>query len=161
MNKKIGLLLGSFIFICVLIGTSITVFAEEPDLQTQITVLNQKIDALEKRVSNLETYSGIVRRGNYTLIASFTGSSSVNTDYFYIGKADIRMNWTYSAKSSYPSFSVYLYKEGGNLWEELFSSLAPKGTTYAHNLQTGQYYLEISASGISQWDVTIEVWVPQ
>jgi len=78
MKKQVGLLLGSFIFICILIETSITVSAEEPDLQAQITILNQKINALEQRVSTLETNINLVSKGNYTLIKDFVLSCARN-----------------------------------------------------------------------------------
>ena len=165
MKKKLGLILGSIVLVCILIGTEFAVSAEGPDLQEQINILNQKIGALEKRVSNLETYSGMVQRGNYTLIASFTGSSGVTTDYFYLGKTDIRLNWTWTSRYSESSipvfFGIYLYKESTNQYVAGYSNLGPNGTTYFHGLWAERYYITTSAGNLDRWHVTVEAWVPE
>lgn len=163
MKNRIGLILGSIIIICILIGTVAAVYAEGPSVQEQIILLNQKIESLEKRVSDLETYSGMVRKGNYTLIASFTGSSSVTTDYFYLGKSDIRLNWTWTSDSSGARgvFMFYLYKESSSSYVAGYAGLGSNGTTYLHGLWAEQYYITTSTANLDRWTITVEVWVPQ
>lgn len=128
--------------------------AQIADLEGQISTLQEEVNELKKLVP-------LYRKGEWNLIETFKGSSSMTTDYFYIAGADIRINWTWtSGVPKYAGFSFSLYKEGETIWTVFEFDLDSIGTTHVHNLKTANYYLEISEANIDEWTITVEVWIP-
>jgi len=132
------------------------------DLQNQIAQKDSQIQALQQQVSDFENLLGPIKKGDWNLIETFQGSSGLNTDYFYVGGTDLRINWTWaSSVEEYASFSISLYKEGQAIWTEWFFNLQKEGTTFAHNIVQANHYLDISTANLDQWTVTVEAWIPQ
>jgi len=132
-------------------------------LQNQISQKDNQIQTLQQQVSELENLLGPTRKGAWNLIKSFEGSSYlVNTDYFYVAGTELRINWTWIRPDpEFGSFSIYLYKEGEDVYTENFWNLQESGTTFAHNIIVSYYYLKILGSNLDHWTVTVEVWIPQ
>ena len=132
------------------------------NLQNQVTQKDSQIQALQQQVSDLETLLGPIRKGDWNLIETFQGSSGLKTDYFYVAGTDLRINWTWvSSIEQFASFSISLYKQGQSIYTEAFLFLQDEGTTFAHNIASANYYLDISEANLDQWTVTVEVWIPE
>ena len=96
----------------------------------------------------------------WKLVETFKSSSSMTTDYFYIASPDIRIKWTWTSETpEFAGFSISLYKEGTTMWTWFGMDLDSEGTTYVHNLKTGNYYLKIDEANIDEWTITVEVKV--
>jgi len=127
----------------------------------QIVDLEAQISTLQEEVNELKNLVPPYRKGEWNLIETFKGSSSMTTDYFYIAGADIRINWTWTSEvPKYAGFSFSLYKEGETTWTIFEFDLDSTGTTHVHNLKTANYYLEISEANIDEWTITVEAWIP-
>ena len=132
------------------------------NLQNQVTQKDSQIQTLQQQVSELETLLGPIRKGDWSLIETFQGSSGLKTDYFYVAETELRINWTWvSSVQQFASFSIYLYKQGQSVYTEAFLFLQDEGTTFAHNIAPAYYYLDISEANLDQWTVTAEVWIPE
>ncbi|MCX6648556.1 MAG: hypothetical protein NTV61_04110 [Candidatus Bathyarchaeota archaeon] len=126
------------------------------DLQTQVNTLNTRILTLQGQST------GNLQSGKWNIIKTFTGSSSLSTDYFNIPTSDIRVNWTY-AQGSMRMISYYGYKQGASSYDYAFYNVFIQngsGSSVYHNLAPGNYYLEVSQANIPSWKITIESWVP-
>lgn len=131
-------------------------------LQNQISEKDSQIQTLQQQVSELETLIGPIRKGDWNLVATFDGSSEVITDYFYVMGTDLRINWTWvSSYEQYAYFSTSIYKEGETFSTKSFLDLQDQGTTFVHNLETGNYYLKIGEANLDYWSVTVETWIAE
>jgi len=118
-------------------------------LQDQISEKTSEIQTLQQKVSDLEALLGPIKRGDWNLIETFQGSSGLKTDYFNVAGADLRINWTWSSSiEQFALFSISLYKEGHSIYTEFFLDLQDVGTTFAHNISSDNYYLDISAANL-------------
>ncbi len=128
----------------------------------QIDNAEAEVSTLQEELNELKKLVPPYRNGEWNLIESFEGSSSLTTDYFYIAEAEIRVNWTWiSEVSKYAGFSFSLYKEGEASWTAFEFDLDSTGTTHVHNLTTDNYYLEITEANIDEWTITVEIWIPE
>jgi hypothetical protein len=169
MEKKtlIMVLVGTLIGL--LVGVGLGYLAASPlqppqsqDLQNQIAQKDSQIQALQQKVSDLETLLGPIKKGDWNLIKTFQGSSGVKTDYFYVGGSELRISWTWvSSNEQYASFNIYLYKQGQSSYTEAFLFLQDNGTTFAHNIASASHYLDITEANLDQWTVSVEVWIPK
>ena len=131
-------------------------------LQNQITQKDSQIQTLQQEVNGLEALLGPIRKGDWNLIETLQGSSGLKTDYFHVVGTELRINWTWvSSIEQFASFSIYLYKEGQSVYTEALLFLQDEGTTFAHNIESAYYYLDISGANLDQWTVTVEVWIPE
>lgn len=100
-------------------------------------------------------------RGAWNLVKSYTGSTYVDSPYFYIPGSEVRLNYTNTGDPTFALFSFYLYQQGQSAYTYALTSIPNvTGTTYAHNIASGQYYLKVGAANLKSWAITIEVWVP-
>jgi len=125
---------------------------------TEITSLKALLAERDIRISELEKLVPPYRKGEWNLIATFQGQSEVTTNYFYVAGTELRINWTWTSRKGYASFSVDLYDERNNRIEHL-GLLQNEGSSYVHNIEAGNYYLKISTLGIDRWTVTVEVFI--
>jgi hypothetical protein len=97
------------------------------------------------------------------LLATFEGNSGFITDYFYIPEEELKISWNWESNASFPGFGIYLFRNenGNNVEIEVLFELQNRGTTYIHNLEKSNYYLDIIALNIDKWKITIEIFVPE
>jgi len=132
------------------------------NLENQISQKDSQIQTLQQQASDLEAFSGPIRKGDWNQIETFDGSSGLKTDYFYVAGTDLRIDWTWvSSIEEFATFSIYLYKQGQSVYTEAFLFLQDEGTTFAHNIASAYYYLDISGANLDEWTVTVEVWIPE
>ncbi len=123
-------------------------------------LLNQ-VSELQSQVEELKQLIPPYTRGEWNLVESFQGISGLTTDYFYIGGAELRLNWTWtSSTEEFAGFSIQLYQQGQTVIKDAWSSLQKEGTTRAHNIESANYFLKIIAINLDQWNVTVEVYIP-
>lgn len=132
------------------------------NLQSQVTQKDSQIQTLQEQVSELETLLGPIEKGDWNLIETFQGSSGLKTDYFYAAGTDLRINWTWvSSIEEFASFSITLYRKDQTVFTEMFFDLQDQGTTFAHDINTDYYYLDVGVANLDQWTVTVEAWIPE
>ena len=74
----------------------------------------------------------------------------------------MRLNYTWtSTVEEFASFSISLYKKGQTIATEWLFNLQKTGTTFVHNVDIANYYLEISEANLDYWTVTIEVFIEE
>jgi outer membrane murein-binding lipoprotein Lpp len=136
--------------------------AQISQLQTQLSSLQSQIKALKDENELLKKLTGPVVRGSWKIIATFTGSSDLTTDYFYVPTNELRINWTWtSGKPEWAVFGFMLYKEGEEFSTASQLFAGDHGSTYVHNVEAGRYYLKISVGNIDKWTITVEAWIPE
>lgn len=135
--------------------------AEITKLRTQITNLKSQIADLEAQIEELEKLVPPSVKGEWNLITTFTGSTSKTTSLFRIPSGYWRINWQFTGPSlSIFTFSVHL--EGETFYEESLMAMGPSksDTTYLY-VGPGNFYIEVEASLIEQWTLTIEAFIPE
>jgi len=131
------------------------------DLEAQIEQKNAQITSLNDTIRALQEQIG-GRKGEYNLVATFSGEQGVTTDYFFLNQPDIMVVWNWTTSTQKPThFTVTLYKQGQSNSTQSWADLSGNGSTYVHNIQAAYYYLGISESNIDSWNVTIYQWVPE
>jgi archaellum component FlaC len=138
-------------------------------LRVQISGKNSEIADLQNQVSQLQSQVVELRQwvspyteGEWNLVAFFQGNSGLTTDYFYVAGPELRLNWSWSSiVEEYAGFSIYLYREGETIITEACPSLQKEGSTFIHGIEAAYYYLKISEANLDQWDITVEVWIPE
>jgi len=132
------------------------------DKNTQIASLESQIASLQSQIEELEALVPPLRKGEWNLVDTFEGSSGLKTDYFYVAGTDLRISWTWTSSiEEFAGFGITLYREGQDIYVEMFFDLQEEGTTFAHSIRAANYYLDISAANLDQWTVAIEVFIPE
>jgi len=129
-------------------------------LKTEVTNLKSQIADLEAQIEELEKLVPPSVKGEWNLITTFTGLTSKTTSLFRIPSGYWRINWQFTGPSlSIFSFSVYL--EGETFYEESLMAMGPSksDTTYLY-LGPGNFYIEVEATLIEQWTLTVEAFIP-
>ena len=138
-------------------------------LQVQVNEKNSYIAALQNQVEQLQSQLVELRQmvspyteGEWNLIETFQGSSGLTTDYFYVAGPELLLNWSWtSSVEEYAEFNVYVYRRGETAYTEACMSLGKNETTHVHNIEPGYYYLKIVQANLDQWNITVEVWIPE
>ena len=129
---------------------------------SQIAALQNQISQLQSQVEELEQLVPPYTMGAWNLVASFQGNSGLTTEFFHVAGTELRLNWSWtSSVQENAEFSMYLYRQGETIITEASISLQQEGVTYVHDLEAAYYYLRISEANLDQWNVTIEVWLPE
>jgi capsule polysaccharide export protein KpsE/RkpR len=138
-------------------------------LQVQVNKKNSEIAALENLVEQLQSQLVELRQmvspyteGEWNLVGTFQGSSGLTTDYFYVAGPELLLNWSWtSSVEEYAEFNVYIYRKGETAYTEACMSLGKNETTRIHDIEPGYYYLKIVQANLDQWNITVEVWIPE
>jgi len=131
------------------------------NLQSQLSTKDTQISNLTAQVNNLKSQIPPVIKGDWNWLVNFTGSSGMDTGYFYVPQPELHLLWTWkSGTPQFAGFYLSLYKQGETTYTATFSSLQSRGDTYVHNLKPGYYYLKISEANIDSWGINVRIWVP-
>ena len=85
----------------------------------------------------------------YSKITTFSDKSDQTTIDFSVTGSDLKFDWSYSTFMPMSAMlTISLYRQGDNLSIDSFMTIMGQssGTNYEHNLQAGNYYLQISAT---------------
>lgn len=134
--------------------------AQIGDLTSQVTHKNAQITDLTKTIDQLQAQLPPERKGEYNLVATFTGQSGGSTDYFYLDEPDIMVAWNWTSSSRNPSLVLSLWKQNASAYSAVWVNVPRNGSTFTHNVQTAYYYMSINAVNLGSWDVSIYKWVP-
>jgi len=121
------------------------------DYQSQIIELQSKVDLLQQ----LYNYTS----GEWSVLKTWSGSSSKTTEIFYIPSNQARIKWNLIT-GEYSGFWILLYHEGGEHSTKYWGNLAeqPKDITYAY-IEPGNYYIEFEVIDCT-YEVKVEVIAP-
>ena len=61
------------------------------DKNAQIGNLSARISSLESQITQLQAQMPPERKGEYNLVATFTGQSGGSTDFFYLDEPDVML----------------------------------------------------------------------
>ena len=129
-------------------------------LQTEITIKNAQLSTLQNQIEELEALVSW-EKGKWNEIATFSGSSSLTTEYFPVVGTELRIGWAWNPDMPFSMFNLELYRAGADFYTWFGISLADEGYTYVHDVQPGTYYLDIQEANIGAWVVIVEVFVPE
>ena len=131
------------------------------DMQNQLAQKDEQIQTLQNQIVGLESDLGTVKKGAWNVVESFGGSSSFNSDYFYVAGTELRISWVaYTGVDASIVFGISVYKEGQSDVYETFTNLEDQGTVFLQNIEKGNYYLGVSEDNADQWSITVETWIP-
>jgi len=131
-------------------------------LQGQIEEKDTQIANLQSQIEELESLIPPLRKGEWNVIATFTGSTDKTTELFHIPSGTWRINWTYTG-GELAVFGFFVYPEGETtLYVESLATMgsSQSDTTYIYD-GPGNFYIQLSAANIEEWTLTIEAFIPE
>jgi FtsZ-binding cell division protein ZapB len=151
--------------ITALSGDKTTLQSQITGLQSQITLLKNNNTNLQTQISNLQkqidSLSPSYPKGTWNVLKIISGNDAITTDYFYVPQTELRVKWVYTHLQD-PWINLYLFKQGATKYTWYDNSMTQStGLTYIHNVEKGNYYLDIlQNTDIINWTITIEMYVP-
>ena len=95
-------------------------------------------------------------------VATITGSTDQTTDYFTIPTKDWRITWSCTNSSTYSLFSVWVHPKNSSVSTiSAFFNLhnENQGVEYISNYKPDEYYLNVTATEISSYTITIDYYI--
>ena len=129
-------------------------------LEVQLTENEDEITSLRNQIEELEDIVPPYAKGEWNLIAVFTGSTDKTTELFQVPSSEIRISWELQP-GEYATFSIWMERHM-EAWFDAWTGLEAQseGETYAHGLPVGQYFLDLTAYSV-QYTVTVEAWIQE
>jgi len=128
-------------------------------LNSQISQLNSRVTQLTAKIAELNASLPYYSRGTWNVITTFSGSGSAKTSSFVIPHEQYRITATLSSRSTAPYLSISVHGlrpvSYDNMWVD------NPGTDVSHFYNgPGEFYLDVSVSLDSTWQIRVEAWIP-
>jgi hypothetical protein len=101
-----------------------------------------------------------VHASTWVQVTTFTGATTMNTDYFIVNCTEWRLNWSYMPSvgiEQYAGFYVSAHEKNGDMPIYIYQSgnTTLSGVSYAHNAN-GTFYLSINVANLASYTIIIE-----
>ena len=132
-------------------------------LNVEISDLNSEISELSNEIIELQGLVPPYQSGSWNRVKRFSSSGEVTTSLFNLPYSQARIVWSFNEERAEQYLIIRLEHPdySSRVWSSGFLE-TPSGETYMYGISQDNYYLEIDPSlGVTNWTVTIEVWVPE